>query len=415
MTRLSYKNARSLAARRSRAPGPMASSDHSRSAAMSRVGRLRAAALALALVLPVVPAAAGMPDIEHWRVKRPGIVLVEPDKRAGMLARLGSSERRRLCPGPSDLQKLQPIRRVAGPATSGSDPAAQPFTLAVMLGGAAVLAGDVAAGSATVELIKRWAAADAQSELVDAGPERTNVNTLYSLKRVLAGTIPAWAILRTHAQVEPEKRAKIDAWLARRVKDIDQPAGAAASRALASGISNRNNHRLLLEAVITAWGALSGDDEAFRRGPRFVLATLREMRADGSLPLEVARGARALWYQRHAVASMVMIAEIAARQGYDLYALDVEGKRLDRAVRFLLDAAGEPSVVAPYTGERQDMSFLDARQNGRHYMAWLEAWMRHAPREPLPTGDIRLTMAGARPLVDELSGGNISCFFVPID
>ena len=36
------------------------------------------------------------------------------------------------------------------------------------------------------------------------------------------------------------------------------------------------------------------------------------MRPDGSLPLETRRGARALWYQRHAIASLVVIAEIAA-------------------------------------------------------------------------------------------------------
>ena len=70
-------------------------------------------------------------------------------------------------------------------------------------------------------------------------------------------------------------------------------------------VSQLNNHRYLSDSVDMAWGALRGDDALFRQGIASFLLALAQMRADGSLPLETARGARALWYQRHAIASLV--------------------------------------------------------------------------------------------------------------
>ena len=64
-----------------------------------------------------------------------------------------------------------------------------------------------------------------QSDLVEVGPDRNNANTLYSLKRVLLGLIPAWAVLRARAAPEPALGAVVEAWLQRRVSDADQLSG----------------------------------------------------------------------------------------------------------------------------------------------------------------------------------------------
>ncbi|MBV8168391.1 MAG: alginate lyase family protein, partial [Alphaproteobacteria bacterium] len=331
--------------------------------------------------------------------------------------RLDDSERRRLCPAPEAVPQplLQPVIRLVGPVTaSGADPAAQPFTLVAMSGAAAALAGDVAAGTAAVATIARWAKADALSDLVEVGPDRNNANTIYSLKRVLLGLIPAWAVLRARTPPEPALGAAIEAWLDRRVSDADQPTGPASGRATEVTQGNRNHQRLMREAVVMAYGALIGDADKFRRGGQAFLGALREMRPDGSLPLETARGARALWYQRHAVASLVFIAELARAQGYDLYGADLEGRKLARGVDFLLTEISEPRRLASYAPERQDLGFLDTRPSGRNLMAWLEAWHRRSPPGALATGDLVATQLARRPLIDEISGGNLTCFFAKI-
>lgn len=364
------------------------------------------------------PGVAGQIDPETWKVKRPGIVLVDPAVRAAELQRTDATERRRLCPPPAVEADPAPVVSLVGPATaSGSDPAAQPFTRAVMAGAAAGLAGDRAAADGAIALLARWARADALSDLVEAGPERTNANTLYSLKRALLGVLPAWALLAERAT--PAQRVDVVDWLTRRVADADASTGPAATRAAESSPTNRNNQRLMREAMVMALGALTGDAAKFRRGVRFYLQMLREMRPDGSLPLETARGARALWYQRHAIASLVYIAELARAQGYDLYAADIEGRKLTRAIDFLLAEIAEPRRLAAYAGERQDLGFLDTRPSGRNAMAWLEPWHRRSPTNlsaggALATGDLVTTTLAQRPLIDDLSGGNLTCLFAKV-
>ena len=355
-------------------------------------------------------------DPETWQVKRPGLVLVDPAARALELQRLDAAERRRLCPAAQSEGDPAPVIRLVGPATaSGADPAAQPFTLIVMADAAAGLAGDRAAAGAALALVARWAQADALSDLVEAGPDHNNANTLYSLKRVLLGLLPAWPLLVARAEPAPELRRSVEDWLARRVADADEATGPAATRASESAPGNHNHQRLMREAVVMAYGALTGDAAKFRRGGRIFLATLREMRPDGSLPLETARGPRALWYQRHAVASLVMIAALAELQGYDLAGVEVEGRRLAHAVDFLLGAIAEPSRLAAYAPERQDLGFLEARPSGRNPMAWLEPWHRRTALalsvDGLATGDVVTTVLAHRPLIDEISGGNLTCLF----
>jgi poly(beta-D-mannuronate) lyase len=159
------------------------------------------------------------------------------------------------------------------------------------------------------------------------------------------------------------------------------------------------------------------------------MLALSQMRPDGSLPLETERGARALWYQRHAIASLVTIAEIAAAQGYDLYAVSLDGRSLHQAIDFLARSLAEPALVLPYAAANekpgdhanylvQDRSFLRRRGHGRHYMAWLEAYRARFPERPSTAALVRLleeTGNARRPLIDEFSGGNTSCFFALTD
>jgi poly(beta-D-mannuronate) lyase len=154
------------------------------------------------------------------------------------------------------------------------------------------------------------------------------------------------------------------------------------------------------------------------------------MRPDGSLPLETARGSRALSYQRHAITSLVAIAEMAAAQGYDLYGVEgPEGQSIHRAIAFLLDGIDQTSLVWPYARENdnpgtyrnykvQDLGFMTKRGHDRHYMAWTEPYLARFPNTELAD---RLRQALAEfgpaepPLIDDYSGGNMSCFFARPD
>jgi hypothetical protein len=357
--------------------------------------------------------------IETLKVLRPGLVLVDPTVRAKQLRHADPVLVKRFCPSilqatsPTDLT---PHARFQGGMLTSSvgDRSAMPFTGFVMSGAAAALAGDKASGEAAVDALARWAAANAVSELNDGGPDKINTNALFSARRMLMGLLPAWAILRqTNPPVEATAKG-IDLWLAQRVADSDVATGPIATRSQETSLSNRNYHRLMREAVAMAHGSLTGDAASFRRGPRALVGALREMRTDGSLPLETARGPRALWHQRIAVSTLLMIAEMGKAQGLDLYGMEVDGKRLKRAIDFLLQAIAEPEALAPYAPERQDLTFAESKTDGRHQMAWFEPWYRRVGIDPMTTGELPASLFANRPLIDELAGGATTCFFARV-
>jgi len=358
-------------------------------------------------------------DIETLQVKRPGLVLINPAARAKQLRHADPVLVRRFCP--SVLQATTPLdlrpqpRFQGGTLASGvGDRSALPFTGFVMSGAAAALAGDKASGDAAVDALARWATANAVAELNDGGPDKINTNALFSARRMLLGLLPAWAILRqTNPPTESMAKA-IDEWFAQRVADSDVATGPIATRNQETALSNRNYHRLMREAVAMAHGALTGDAASFRRGPRALVGALREMRTDGSLPQETSRGPRALWHQRIAVSTLLMIAEMGKVQGLDLYSMEVDGKRLKRAIDFLLQAITEPDALAPYAPERQDLAFAETKIDGRHQMAWFEAWHRRVGIDPMTTGELPASLFANRPLIDELAGGAATCLFAKV-
>lgn len=364
-------------------------------------GRLIAAA-ALATLLAATPAAAVAP---------PGIVFFDPARRAAELARPDRTVAREAClavprdPAWADLPPLPALEPTDG---YGSDNRSAPFAWAVMVLGGRALAGDTASRTDLVRLLTRWAEADA---LAATPPSH---DPAYALKRTLLPTIVAYAIVRPG--LSDGERRRIDDWLADLVPRVD---------ARFDGDVDHNNHRYLADSVLMAWGALVGDDGLYRQGIDRYREALAAARADGSLPLEARRGARALWYTRHALTSLVVMAEIAKAHGDDLYGVSVEGRGFDLLLSFLTNGLASPTLVETYASANvipgpsddfrtQDLGFLAERGHGRNYMAFVEAIRllppRTAPRQLLARRFDTRT-ATERPLIDEYTGGNATCFW----
>ena len=320
------------------------------------------------------------------------------------------------CRPPAGLAVPAPIKAVQGPAHKGTDRRIEPYALLQMEAAAAWRGRrDQAAADRAVEALVQWARAGALSESLDAGPAHSNTNSIYSLRRALIAILGSWMELRT----APAGRAhgeEIERWLGRLVAIQDVETGTEKSRAKGEAMSNHNNHVLLRATVAAQWAALTGRREFADSAGRIARATIAEMRDDGSLPLETARGVRALWYQRHALASLVYIAELLRPFGYDLWQPRADGADLHRAVTFLLDAIDQPERLAAYTGRddarRQDLGFLQPRGNGRHYMAWAELYRTRFPERGEASRLLALLpRRGDRgwPLLDDYVGGNATC------
>jgi len=220
----------------------------------------------------------------------------------------------------------------------------------------------------------------------------------YAIQWTVATASLAYSIVRSEPSLSDQERHIVEAWLAAVVtKQIAYPG---------NPVSCCNNHLYWrgLEAAIA--GVVTGNDRLFRYGIAAYTEAMRSMNPDGSLPHEMGRGSRALHYQNFAVLPLVFIAEIAARQGYDLYGLKVDGRDLHLAVDFLLRALDRPALLRGYTTDEQDLRFIDRREE----LNWLEPYHRRFPSPATARWLARL-----RPLAHNWTGGPSTLYFADLD
>ena len=308
-----------------------------------------------------------------------------------------------------DEDEIVPVAALGSTKGYGSDNSIEPFAWRVMVLTGRALAGDAGSEQALIALLDRWARADALTDSEDSHDAH------FALKRALQPMIAAYDVIE--ARIESEQAARIHAWLDGLVKKIDRTF---------DGDVDMNNHRYLADAVLASWGAVTRDDALLDKGEgRFRVALLEQMRADGSLPLEARRGARAIWYHRQSLASLTAILAALDRVGRKPLAEPELEAAWNRTVTYFTDTVRWPRLVLRYASEnyipgpsdeysRQDLGFLDQRGHGRHYLAWVEAALALTPdAEVRARLDwlLRIHAAEERPLIGDFSGGALTCFW----
>lgn len=311
-------------------------------------------------------------------------------------------------PARPEWRDLAPVMALEATEGYGSDRSAADVSLAAMVLSGRALAGDEAAEKDLAAILANWAAAGAFLET------KQHYDPYFALKRTLLPLITGYDIARS--AMAKADRERVKKWLDTLVRRVD---------ATFNGEVDLNNHRYLADAVLALWGGTIGDDALVEKGRKRFLLALEEMRADGSLALELRRGARALWYQRQTLANFTVIAAIDARQGGKLLTTVHNGKSLDTMLAYLLNGLVSPTLVASYAAQNYipgptsdyrdtDLGFLDNRGNGRHYMAFAEALLASGA-DSLSIARLRSLVDAAaadeRPLIDEFIGGNATCFW----
>lgn len=303
---------------------------------------------------------------------------------------------------------LKPVDRLKAAEGYGADGVANDYAWAVMVLTGRALAGDAISEESLRDLLLAWARAKAFANT------EVEHDAYYTLKRVLLPTVVAYSVVQRSLD-EGQKRVLFE-WIDPLIRKADQTFEA---------VADRNHHRYLADSLLMTWGAVVRDEALYAKGHERYRAVLAEARPDGSLSLETRRGAKALWYMRQSLASLTVIAEVAATRGTDLYDLRVGEVKFDRILSYLLNGIVEPNVVMAYASEnyipggemdarRQDLGFMTKRSLGRHYMAWTEPLIAR-DRTGLATKRLKALFVRSirpdRPLIDEFIGGNATCFW----
>ncbi len=253
-----------------------------------------------------------------------------------------------------------------------------------------VVTGDPAQAICVANLLSQWAAA---RTLLNYSYQESS-QAWYQVEWTLSSVSLAWSVVETDPSIPPAQRATILKWM----HDVTEYMF---SQDPHPG-ERENNHAYWRALCATAVGILTSDNTLYQGGLAQYARAIGQMNPDGSLPLEMARHENALHYQSFALAPLVMIAELAARQGVDLLSLKENGHNLSDAVAFLVRASADPALVKKYASEPQTFSLF----SGEEPPAWTEFWAARHPGKPW-------TDLLTHPVYDSNLAGNATIYAAP--
>lgn len=250
-------------------------------------------------------------------------------------------------------------------------------------------------GACAITAIDRWAQAGA---FLSFDRKISGLQTWFQIESTLFAMAFSYAIVRDEVPGMSEEKARIERWLGEAARTHLAYAGGA-------GGTCCNNHFYRRAVHAAMIGVITGNDDLFRFGISAVYSAVADATPDGALRLEMQRGDRAAHYQNYATMYLAFIAQIAARQGYDLYQINIGGRSLDTIIAYTLATNADPSVVAAHSGEpRQKTWFLKDDQ----YFSWLEL----AARRPQHRAAALSQLEAMRPTYNRSLGGYATLYFM---
>ena len=244
-----------------------------------------------------------------------------------------------------------------------------------------------------VDLLADWARHDALAKFNYSSKYKQG---WFQVESTLFAIGHALAAIRPDVPHRADDLRVIDAWLLRVARQHFSIPGAPEGTCC-------NNHYYRRALYATIIGVLTGEDRLFADGVAAVHSALSGATADGALPLEMARGELAAHYQNYAVMYLVMIAEIAERQGYPVWDLEIDGKTLHTLVNFNNRIIADPNTVLTYSGATKVS--LKYRKD-MQYFAWFEIYLAR-----FANAGMEAWVAPHRPLYNRSLGGHLTAYF----
>lgn len=214
-------------------------------------------------------------------------------------------------------------------------------------------------------------------------------STLFSMALALAAIRPD-VVHRT------DELVFIDAWLHRVARSHFSVSGE-------PGGTCCNNHFYRRALYATIIGVMVRDDGLFQSGVGAIYSALTGATPEGALPLEMERGPLAAHYQNFALMNLVMIAEIAERQGYPMWSLRIDGKSLHNLVAQNNRIIANPNYVTAFSGTKE-VSLRYRKDN--QYFAWYEMYLAK-----FRNAEMESWIRNRRPLYNRSLGGNLTAYF----
>ncbi|EBA13246.1 hypothetical protein RCCS2_05154 [Roseobacter sp. CCS2] len=172
---------------------------------------------------------------------------------------------------------------------------------------------------------------------------KTNASS-YAAGQVTQFLLPAWQVLLTYPNMNADDKVTIEPWLLRMVSRTQQER------------PDRNNRNTSKAMTRVFAGAIFNRKYWFESGVRDgYYDQIDQLRPDGSFPFETARGQWGVVYQSRNIAHLLTIAEAARNQGVDLYSYAPNGVSIHDAIRFMIAANDDNSLIDGYAYRRRSV------------------------------------------------------------
>jgi poly(beta-D-mannuronate) lyase len=181
-----------------------------------------------------------------------------------------------------------------------------------------------------------------------------------------------WLKVRSADPGTPEQRQAAIDWM----KQVAGQTRAYFTERHAKGTNDGTNNHYYWAGLAVMAAAVSGNDRAsydWAKGT-FEEAASR-VAPDGTLPLEMARGQRALHYHIFAITPMVMLAEFGEANGDDLYA--AHGHAVEKLATRIVAGLLNNSYFTEKAGVQQDTPGKEGLKSGD--VAWMVPYLKRFP------------------------------------
>ena len=287
-----------------------------------------------------------------------------------------------------ELNKIEPILKVKAPIGYGLDDrydyALSRFTNFTF----PCSGGNIEACEHVKNTILNWAKANAAKRTGPSDHEGRHWNDTLTVNLYVASPmLAAYSFAKQIISIPQEEDRIIKNWFKKIVKKNQHLLyGKTYDYGGASGTPKRaHNHALSSAVAHMQLGILIDNDKEFKKAFRNYESAIRYQRKDGSLPIEVRRGGRAMFYQGRAMNALAVIAIIAEHQGYNIWELDFKGKNYHNLVKFFIDFTENNELVFKYAkenrspGPAKNYKVQDLKSNSGSNWGWLYAYASRFP------------------------------------
>ena len=287
-----------------------------------------------------------------------------------------------------ELNKIEPILKVKAPIGYGLDDrydyALSRFTNFTF----PCSGGNIEACEHVKNTILNWAKANAAKRTGPSDHEGRHWNDTLTVNLYVASPmLAAYSFAKQIISIPKEEDRIIKNWFKKIVKKNQHLLyGKTYDYGGASGTPKRaHNHALSSAIAHMQLGILIDNDKEFKKAFRNYESAIRHQRKDGSLPIEVRRGGRAMFYQGRAMNALAVIAIIAEHQGYNIWELDFKGKNYHNLVKFFIDFTENNELVFKYAkenrspGPAKNYKVQDLKSNSGSNWGWLYAYASRFP------------------------------------